>query len=57
MIYPRESTQSSRRRNRKDRKSKTSGRNTNGQNVNTKNSFDPNVNNTLNMMKKNNNQF
>jgi hypothetical protein len=57
MVYPRESVQSSRRRNKRDKKSKNSGKNSNGQAVNANNSFDPNINNTLNMMKKNNNQF
>ena len=57
MVYPREFVQSSRRRNKRDRKSKNSGKNSNGQATNANDSFDPNVNNTLNMMKKNNNQF
>ena len=56
MVYPINTSQGSRRKSRRERekKNKNSGRATNNQPANTNNSFDPNINNTLNMMKKNN---
>ena len=56
MIYPIDSNQNSRRRSRKEKEKKVKvvGRNTQNMPINPNNSFDPNINNTLNMMKKNN---
>lgn len=56
MVYPIDSNQNSRRRSRKEKekKIKITGKNTQNMPINPNNSFDPNINNTLNMMKKNN---
>lgn len=56
MVYPIDSNQNSRRRARKEKekKIKITGKNTQNVPINPNNSFDPNINNTLNMMKKNN---